>query len=149
MLDFLHYRGKFRFILALLVFGATEPAWADSVAPKNLFGRLPVYHVPRGNPRVWVHQNAVHFLKSAMNFSAIYSRIDSRLSSACALGRFNQRRDKAFFVVARYQKKNVIILGYVHGRGVNLHDPTGIADPTIGYLFRYDRSGKCQVFMDQ
>ena len=117
---------------------------------QNLFGRkgLPVYHVPRGNPQAWVHKNAVHFLKVAPDFSVINRNINPQLSSACALGRFNQRRDKEFFIVARQHRKNVVILGYAHGRGVNLHDPGGIADQSSGYLFRYDKSGKCQVFTD-
>ena len=119
--------------LVALMLSVIIGALAQSASAKvfeSLFGRkgLPVYHVPRGNPQSWVHKNSVHFIKSAMDFRVIQKRIDRRLSSACALGQFNQRRDKEFFVVARYQKKNVVILGYAHGRGVNLRDPAGIAD---------------------
>ena len=117
---------------------------------QSLFGRknLPVYHMPNGSPKTWVHRNSVHFLKSAADYNVIYQKIDGKLSSACALGQFNQRRNQEFFVVARQGKKHVVILGYAHGRGVNLHDPKGIADKDSGYLFRYDKSGKCQVFAD-
>ena len=135
-------------VLVMLLLSITDTAKAASSTFQTLFGRqgLPVYQIPNGNPKVWVQRNAVHFLKSAPDFRLIREKIDPKLSSACALGGFNQRQDKRFFVVARHQKKKVVILGYAHGKGTNLYDPKGIADITSGYLFRYDKSGKCQVF---
>lgn len=138
------------FVVAVSVFSTLSDS-VEATVFESLFGRkgLPVYHMPRGNPKPWVHRNSVHFLTRAMDYSQIQRRINRDLSTACALGRFNQRRDKEFFVVVRHLRKNVVILGYAHGRGVNLHDPFGMADKTSGYLFRYDKSGKCQVFADQ
>lgn len=117
-------------------------------------GALPIFRLDYGDPVHWVNKNAVKLIGSAGDFEQIRNRVVAHLSSACALGHFNQRKIKRYFLVAKTDRKGahlpaerVIVLGYAHGRGVNLHDPKGLAREDQYYLFRYDRTGKCQVFL--
>lgn len=88
-------------------------------------------------------------LQCAADFRIIRMRINSQLYSAYALGQFNQRQIKKYFLMAKQDiaESQVVVLDYAHRRRINLGNFSGIDNVENDCLFRYDRSGKCQVFI--
>lgn len=72
-------------------------------------------------------------------------QLDTRLSSLCRKGEFNQRRDI------------VVYIGYVGGngrattgiakKGFNLKDRRGVAQPGVTYHFFNDGHSNCKVYV--
>jgi hypothetical protein len=71
---------------------------------------------------------------------------DKALSQACALGRFNVRKESLY--VARFSgPKGAATLNVAKGTGLNLYDPDHRAKPTEDYFFRRQDSTSCEVYV--
>jgi hypothetical protein len=71
---------------------------------------------------------------------------DDKLSRACSLGRFNQRRPGS--LVARFVgKEGYGVLGVAKGNGVNLLDPDRKAKPREDYFFIDHGTTNCKVLV--
>jgi hypothetical protein len=95
----------------------------------------------------------VHLLRDSIDYAQLKRRIDTRLSTACAQGNFNQLVLQKYFVVARRSagSREIVVLNFARGGGqnqgaINLYDPGKLATAE-NYLFQHDRTGRCQVFI--
>jgi hypothetical protein len=71
------------------------------------------------------------------------------LSTACALGRFNQREYDRYFIAVPRPNAPPLRLGFAGGRAGNLSDPDRAALETQYYLFDKDRTSECRVYAAQ
>ena len=72
--------------------------------------------------------------------------LSANLSTACAMGRFNQKKSKRYFVVVNMDDGRKKKFGYADARGFNLRDPDGRVGPNQVYLFDFDHTSECRVY---
>ncbi len=71
---------------------------------------------------------------------------DKALSTACAMGRFNER-EPGRYTVRFFGKEGGLVLGIAKGTGFNLRDPDKRAKQNEDYFFRNSTSTDCEVFV--
>ena len=72
--------------------------------------------------------------------------LSQNLSTACAQGRFNQRKAKRYYVIVNMDDGRKKRFGYADARGFNLKDPDGRVGPNQVYLFDFDHTSECRVY---
>ena len=72
--------------------------------------------------------------------------LSANLSTACAMGRFNQKKSKRYFVIVNMDDGRKKKFGYADARGFNLRDPDGRVGPNQVYLFDFDHTSECRVY---
>ncbi|WP_259780488.1 hypothetical protein [Aestuariispira ectoiniformans] len=74
------------------------------------------------------------------------SILSSNLSTACALGRFNQKKNKRYYIWVTLPGGERKKFGYANWRGFNLRDPDHRVGRDQVYLFDMDRTSECRVY---
>lgn len=77
-------------------------------------------------------------------------RLSKPLSTACALGRFNQRVNLRLFlpvVLVGGKPKRFGFAAMTGGDMLNLYDPQGLGEEEQAYLFDLDRTSDCRVYV--
>ncbi|RED53944.1 hypothetical protein [Aestuariispira insulae] len=72
--------------------------------------------------------------------------LSQNLSTACAHGRFNQRKDKRYYVIVNLDDGRKKRFGYADSTGFNLHDPDRRVGLNQVYLFDFDNTSECRVY---
>lgn len=116
-----------------------EPAWLPLGLSTKQSGPSPQKY-----PRLHPGSNQIDFFVQGASMDGILSK---SLSTACARGNFNQKKNKRYYVLVDmpngYKKK----FGYADFSGVNLSDPGNRKGPSQIYLFENDRTSECKVFV--
>ena len=72
--------------------------------------------------------------------------LSRNLSTACAQGRFNQKKDKRYYVVVNLEDGRKKRFGYADSTGFNLSDPDNRVGLNQVYLFDFDFTSECRVY---
>ena len=143
-----------RLYAALLVFGfglalplGSEQARSQTQHPGWIpLGALPKVLSPKNPnyPKLFRGGRTVNFFVDGTQLTNLLSR---NLSTACARGRFNQRRNKKYVVWIRMPDGNNRRFGFADYTGFNLYDPDNRKGPGQAYLFELDGTSECRVFV--
>lgn len=75
--------------------------------------------------------------------------LSTKLSTACALGRFNQVEHDRYYIRMNDADGKPLRLGLAGAKAGNLRDPDGMSMSTQLYLFDKDWTSECKVYAAQ
>lgn len=80
-----------------------------------------------------------------VNADSLDQSISANLSSACALGKFNQKKVGRYYVLVETENGKRRRLGFASSEGFNLRDPDNRKGRDLAFLFQYDGTSECRV----
>lgn len=80
-----------------------------------------------------------------VNADSLDQSISANLSSACALGKFNQKKVGRYYVLVETENGKRRRLGFASSEGFNLRDPDDRKGRDLAFLFQYDGTSECRV----
>lgn len=80
-----------------------------------------------------------------VNADSLDQSISANLSSACALGKFNQKKTGRYYVLVETEDGKRRRLGFASSEGFNLRDPDDRKGRDLAFLFEYDGTSECRV----
>ncbi len=83
----------------------------------------------------------------ALDAGRLQQSLNEPLSNACAQDRFNQAKRGRYHVDVTLPSGQRKRFGFAGSNGLNLRDPTGLKGPNQGYLFEYDGTSECKVYV--
>ena len=86
-------------------------------------------------------------VRMAIDPGRLPQSLSKPLSDACSRDAFNQRKPGRFFVDVPMPNGPTVRLGYATSKGFNLRDPEGLSVEGAVYLFRYDGTSECRVYI--
>lgn len=95
------------------------------------------------NPRFFKGGKRVNFF---VDGSELESSLNKELSTACALGIFNQIKKRRHYVNILMSNSRIKRFGFANGYGFNLRDKNASRLETEVYLFDLDGTSECKVY---
>lgn len=138
-------------LLRYLIGGALVCVLASSVAAQNaekkffpILGSSKLLRME--DPRYPLFRRGGTQIEFFVDGNQLNNILSSNLSTACALGRFNQRKIKRYYIYVTLPGGIRKKLGYANWRGFNLRDPDNRVGRDQVYLFDFDRTSECRVY---
>lgn len=130
--------------LVIAVFTATAHAQSNERRSFIPLGKIPQLIQPGGAApaRFFSRSTRVLFF---VNADSLDQSISANLSSACALGRFNQKKVGRYYVLIETENGGRRRLGFASSEGFNLRDPDNLKGRDLAFLFEYDGTSECRV----
>ncbi len=80
-----------------------------------------------------------------VNADSLDENISADLSTACTLGRFNQKKVGRYYVLIETEDGKRMRMGFATSEGFNLRDPDDRKGRDFAFLFEYDGTSECRV----
>lgn len=131
--------------LAAGALAAAAPADAQQVR-RQMQAELPRLQTPQPHEIPRFDSLGTRIL-NRIDPQAVRQGLSQRLSTACALGQFNQAKRGRYFIVVEAPDGPAKRYGFAGSNGLNLRDPKNLRGLNQGYLFDLDGSSDCEVYV--